>query len=217
VSQWFDHNFGLCSQFLSHGFGTIAIHSDQVVAWSLADSVVGDSADIGVETDEAHRRKGLGYCSVSLTLEQAFARGIRQIGWHYHLINVPSVKTAEAAGFQLQREYPAYAVHVDVERHAELANIVGAEFITQATVALEKGNCQEAHSLFNRTFGFSVHDESGVYLLAARAAVSSNDLDAAFTRLASAVERGWSATANNSTNPEFVQLQSDPRWLDLAG
>ena len=215
VSQWFDHNFGSRAAFLSRGFGAAAVHDDQVVAWSFADSVVGDRADIGVETDEAHQRKGLAYCTTCLTLEQAFDRGLRQIGWHCHLINVPSVKTAEKAGFQLQREYPAYAVHFDVEKHAGLANVIGGEIIGQATAALEAGSYQEAHSLFDRAFGFSINDEPDVHLLAACAAAGCNELDIAFARLASAVALGWSPPTDGSAYPELARLQSDPRWLDL--
>ena len=133
------------------------------------------------------------------------------------MINVPSVKAAEKVGFQLQYEYPTYVVHFDREKHENLANTIGGEIIGQATEALENSEYQEAHSLFNRALAFSVHDEPGVYLLAARAAAGCNESDAAFARLASAVGLGWSMTATESGYPEFAQLQSDPRWLDLEG
>ena len=107
-------------------------------------------------------------------------------------------------------------MHFDVEKHAGLVNIIGAEFISQATEALEKANYQEAHNLFGRAFGFFIHDEPGVHLLAARAAAGCNEPDTAFARLERAVALGWSTTADGTSYPELAQLQSDPRWLDLA-
>lgn len=209
VSQWLDHNFGSHAAFLDHGFGAVAVYDNQV-----ADSVVGDRVDIGVETDEAHQRKGLAYRTTCMALDQAFDRGLRQIGWHCHLVNAPSVETAEKVGFTLQREYRAYAVHFDVESHAKIANVIGGEFISQAAEVLVKGNCREAHDLFERALGFSTHDEFGVYLAAARTAARCNESEIAFTRLASAVERGWSPT-DESAYPELSRLLSDPLWLDL--
>ncbi|MFC2105502.1 GNAT family N-acetyltransferase [Candidatus Bipolaricaulota bacterium] len=216
VSQWLDHNFGSRAAFLDRGFGAAAVCDDQVVAWCLADSVVGDRADIGVETDEAHQRKGLAYCTTCMTLEQAFDRGLRQIGWHCHFINIPSVKTAEKVGFSLQREYRAYAVHFDVEEHANIANVIGVEFITQATEALERGACQESNDLLERMFGFCTPQKAAAYILAARAAAGCDESDVAFERLASAVKRGWSPTTDANAHPELVSLQADSRWLDLV-
>jgi len=217
VVQWLDHNFGSRAAFLDHGLGAAAIQDDQIVAWCLADSLVGDCADIGVETDEAHQRKGLAYCTTCTTLEQAFDRGLRQIGWHCHLVNVPSVRTAEKAGFTLQRECRVYAVHFDVEGHAKIANVIGVEFISQATEALERGDCQESHDLLERMFGFCTPQKAAIYLLAARAAAGCDESDIAFERLASAVARGYSPSTNASAYPELSRLRSDSRWLDLAG
>jgi RimJ/RimL family protein N-acetyltransferase len=216
VSQWLDSNFGSRAAFLDHGLGAVAIHDNQIIAWCLADSVVRQRTDIGVETDEAHQRRGLAYCTTCRTLEQAFDRGLKQIGWHCHLVNVPSVKTAEKAGFQCSYEYPAYAVHFDVEKHSKLADIIGDEIVGQASEALEKGDYREAHGLFDRGLGFFAHDDPDIYLLAARAAVRCGDSNTAFARLTSAVLRGWT-TMDEGVCPEFVQLQSDPRWLDLVG
>lgn len=215
VSQWIDHNFGSRASFLDHGFGAVAVHNRQVIAWCLADSVVGDRSDIGVETDVAHQQKGLAYCTTCMTLEQAFDRGFKQIGWHCHLVNAPSVKTAEKVGFILQREYRAYAVHFDVEEHVNIANVIGVEFVSQATQALERGDCQESHDLLERMFRFCAPQKAAAYLLAARAAAGCDESDIAFEKLADAVARGWSPSTDASAYPELSRLQSDPRWLDL--
>lgn len=74
IARWFEHNFGSQAGFLDRGFGAAAIQANRIVAWCLSDSVVGDRSDVGVETEEPHRRKGLAYCTTSKALEQAFAR-----------------------------------------------------------------------------------------------------------------------------------------------
>ena len=129
MTQWFDHNFGSHQAFLERGFGAVAMHSERIVGWCLADSIAASQSDIGPEVDEAHRQKGLAYGMTCLTLEQGFARGLERIGWHCHVINIQSVKTAEKAGFKFQYEYPAYAVHFDVEKHTELAQMIGDEIV----------------------------------------------------------------------------------------
>ena len=127
VLEWLDNNFGSQEAFLGNGLGAIAIHKGEVVAWCLADSVVGNQADIGVETEEAHQRKGLAYATTCLVLEIALERGIHHLGWHCHAINIPSVKTAVKAGFEIQSEYVLYAMYIDIAKHSQLVEIVAKE------------------------------------------------------------------------------------------
>ncbi|MBU1049430.1 GNAT family N-acetyltransferase [Candidatus Bipolaricaulota bacterium] len=127
VLEWLDHNFGSQAAFLEHGLGAVAIYENEVVAWCLADSVVGDRADIGVETEEAHQRKGLAYATTCLVLEKARDHGINHVGWHCHAINTPSVKTATKVGFRFQSEYVLYPMYIDVGKHSQLVKIVAEE------------------------------------------------------------------------------------------
>ena len=134
VGEWLESNFGSREAFLRHGgLGAIATHEGEVVSWCLTDSVVGDRADIGVETVEPHQRKGLAYATTCLVLESALERGIRRVGWHCHAINVPSVKTATRAGFELQYEYVLYFFYVDLAKHEKLVEFVGKASETAAS------------------------------------------------------------------------------------
>ncbi|MFC2095449.1 GNAT family N-acetyltransferase [Candidatus Bipolaricaulota bacterium] len=216
IAQWFNHNFGSKRGFLEHGFGAVAIHDGRIVGRCLADSVDGDRADIGPEIDEAHRQKGLAYCTTCLTLEQGFARGLKKIGWHCLVINTPSVRTADKAGFQLQYEYPAYVVQFDPEKHKNLADMIGDEIIGQATDAFGDGDIPEAHRLFERALAFYSPVDPTAWLLAARAAAGRGEANAAFDWLAQAVSRGWVPGAEASDYPELTGLQSDSRWLEIA-
>ena len=217
VEQWFDHNFGSRYAFLQRGFGAVAVHDNRIVGWCLADSVASNRADIGPETEEAHQRKGLAAATTCLTLEQGFDRGLEKIGWHCHVINEPSIKTANSAGFKLNYEYPAYAVHFDVEKHVELASMIGDEIVGQAREALHNGFCEEAHRLFECALGFSTHEDPAVYVQAAHAASCCNEIDVAFTRLENAFTLGWIPPTRERVQPELARLTTDPRWTALEG
>ncbi len=127
VLEWLRSNFGSLDAFLEHGFGAVAICRDEIVAWCLADSVVENRADIGVETEEAHQRKGLAYATTCLAVEIARERGIGHLGWHCHAINTPSVKTATKARFELHSEYVLYPMYIDIAQHAQLTDLVAHE------------------------------------------------------------------------------------------
>lgn len=216
VTEWITSNFVSKELFLEQGLGSVAIHDGKIVAWCLPDSVSGTGTDVGVETLEDHRRKGLAYCTTCQTLDQAFEKELSSVGWHCHVINTGSVKTAEKAGFELQYEYPAYVVHFDEEKHAKLAKMIGDEIVGHATEALNAGEHQEAHRLFEKALSFSAHTEATVYVMAARAAAGTRNMEQAFARLHQAVSLGWKPESLSAISDDFSLLRSDPRWERLA-
>jgi len=217
VADWLDANFGSRDGYLKHGFGAVAVRENAVVAWCLTDSVGQASCDIGVETEEAHRKRGLASLTTAHVLQQAVARGLRQVGWHCHAINVPSVKTAESAGFRMASEYVLYPIQFDVEKHAKLVEIVAAEFAQDVREALARGAGAEAARLSVTLLRLASEESPEPFVLAARAAAAAGETECALTYLETATAAGWLTPADAEGLPELARLIEDPRWQELAG
>lgn len=212
VSEWMEANFGSVDGFLRHGVGAVGVHEGRVVSWILADSLVDGLCDIGGETEEAHQRKGLAHAATCRTVELALDRGVERVGWHCHVINLPSIRTAEKAGFELRYEYAVYPVQFDPEGHEKLVRIVAGEYAEAAGEALERKAYGEADALFTRMLGFVGGPEADVAIGAARAAAGVGDPDRAFEFLDHAIRVGWNRAGQTRTRPEFESLQQDARW-----
>ena len=215
ISRWLDANFGSQEGFLDHGFGAVAIHQGAAVAWCLTDSVGKTSCDIGVETEDPHRKRGLASALTSMVLNDAFSRGLQQVGWHCHAINIPSVRTAERAGFSLAREYELYPIHFDVEKHRRLVSVVAAEFAEDARAALDRGDAASANQLCTDALAFVAEDDAELLVLAARAAAACGEADRALGHVKRAVASGWTAPQPGEGPAEFGGLMQDPRWQQL--
>jgi RimJ/RimL family protein N-acetyltransferase len=109
LRDWMDGNWGGEDGFLARGFGTAALHGEVIASWSLADCIVADRAEIGIHTAPEYRRRGLASQVASAAVAIAFDRGLTQVGWHCNDDNAGSYRTAEAAGFTLQRRYQLFA------------------------------------------------------------------------------------------------------------
>jgi len=215
VSQWMTANFGSVDDFLQHGIGAVAVYEGKIVGWILADSFVEGLSDIGGEIEEAHRQKGLAYTATCRTVELALDRGAERIGWHCHAINVPSVKTAETAGFELKYAYTVYPIQFDPEKHEKLVAIVAAEYVEAGNAAIASGDYASADEAFARMLRLTPEAASDVFHSAARAAAGAGEANRAFEFLSKAVETGWSDATQTRTQPEFVFLHQDPRWTAL--
>jgi RimJ/RimL family protein N-acetyltransferase len=105
VWEWMDGNWGGVDGFLTHGFGAAAVHGETVVSWSLADCIVADRAEVGIHTADEYRRRGLAGQVTAAAVAIAFDRGLTEIGWHCNDDNMASRRTAESAGFRMERQY----------------------------------------------------------------------------------------------------------------
>lgn len=85
-------------QFLKEGFGYIALDQGQVCAVSFSAAVSSDEIDIGVETHEDYRGKGL-----AAVLSDRMCEHILEVGknpvWAHSSSNLGSMKTALKCGF----------------------------------------------------------------------------------------------------------------------
>ena len=85
-------------QFLKNGFGYVALDGDNVIAIAFSAAVSSEEVDIGVETDENYRYKGL-----AKALADKMCREVLNIGkkpvWAHAVSNEGSKHTALAVGF----------------------------------------------------------------------------------------------------------------------
>jgi len=105
---WMENNWGSTTDFLQRGFGFVTIHDEEVVSWSLADCISGDTCEIGIHTAEAFRRRGLATITAAAAVDYALSSGYAMVGWHCAEDNLGSIGTAEKVGFERERDYTMY-------------------------------------------------------------------------------------------------------------
>jgi RimJ/RimL family protein N-acetyltransferase len=110
MERWIRNNWGSHAHFLSAGFGEATVCGTEVVAWSVADCVSEGTCEIGIHTAPQWRRKGMGSFTANGGIQCAFSIGMKTVGWHCHEENVASWRTAERAGFILERKYEEYRI-----------------------------------------------------------------------------------------------------------
>ena len=106
--------------FEAVGFGFAVMHESDIVGYSMTDYVCGDTCEIGVDIDEEHRMQGLGTLVATRTANEAFARGLRRIGWMSWASNHGSVAVSLNAGFSDVCEYDVHINHWPAENPADL-------------------------------------------------------------------------------------------------
>jgi GNAT superfamily N-acetyltransferase len=104
----------LCSEraseqdFLQRSFGICLVWGDEIVGWCLSEYNSRDRCEVGIGTLEPYRQRGLATCLASAFVEQAFSRGVLQVGWHCWASNAASVATAVKVGFGRVKDYPVF-------------------------------------------------------------------------------------------------------------
>jgi RimJ/RimL family protein N-acetyltransferase len=112
-------NWGSISDFLQKGFGFCTLHGKKAVSWSTTDCASGNRCEIGIYTHEDHRRQGLATLTTAAIVDYALSYGFSSVGWHCEEYNLPSIKTAEKAGFKLERKYIQYYACANEAFHLE--------------------------------------------------------------------------------------------------
>jgi len=97
-------------EFLEKSFGFCAVAGGEIAGWCMSEYNTGDRFEIGIETPEKHRRRGLALQTAKATISYGVARGYRLVGWHCWTDNTASNKLARALGFSHVCEYPAYVL-----------------------------------------------------------------------------------------------------------
>ncbi len=190
--------------WLAHSFGTCLLHGDEIVCWGLSEYDGPDRCEIGIETQEPYRRRGLATLTASATVEAAQARGMRRIGWDAWASNVASQATACKVGFELLESYPVYYAWFD-----EVDNLA-----VNGNVRLRAGDYAGAVPWFERAIA-SGRARQWVYRGAASAYAQAGQPDAALVALRGAVERGYRDLEGLRGAEELRSLRGAPGWRAL--
>jgi RimJ/RimL family protein N-acetyltransferase len=197
ITEWTSTDGWLSQQdFLKNGFGFCIIKGKDIVSWSIADYVIGNSCEIGIETDEDYRRKGFAAIVATACVKFALSNGIDRIGWHCFESNIASQKTAEKIGFKLRKKYaPIFGWFNSFDN-----------YLVQAYECYNNKNYIQASKLYENAFLLIEHGSEEVklsricnknnkywfYYNAARCHAHSGNDDLLFRRLRTSIELGLS-------------------------
>lgn len=119
VTASMKENWGSQSSFLEKGIGFCTLHNNKIVSWSLTDCVANNACEIGIQTDEEYQRQGLATLTVSAITDYCLSNGFEHVDWQCSEYNLPSIKTAEKAGFKLERKYVQHYACANKAHHLE--------------------------------------------------------------------------------------------------
>ena len=108
VTGWMKNNWESVGGFLQNAFGFCTIHNDRMASWSLADCIAGNACEIGIQTAEDYRQRGLATLTAAAMVDHALSHGLSEVGWHCHESNRGSQGVAEKVGFVHERDYVHY-------------------------------------------------------------------------------------------------------------
>lgn len=182
--------------FLHNGFGFCILKGECIVSWCMADYVIGNRCEIGIETDEEFRRKGLATIVVSACIKFCLSNGINHIGWHCFETNIGSIKTAEKVGFRMYKKYAPVFVWFNrfdnslVQAYICYTNknyLISAELYENAFRLLDVESEEVKRSrIYNEMDGY------WFYFNAARAYAYIGNINLSLDRLRQSIELGLS-------------------------
>lgn len=100
------------ADFLENSFAFCALQGNFIAAWCMSEYNADGGFEIGIETHEDHRRKGLAVQTARACFNQGIEKGYRYVGWHCWKKNVPSNKTALRLDLKYVLEYPVEYLEV---------------------------------------------------------------------------------------------------------
>ena len=107
IERWIISEFESEENFLETGFGFCLVEDDKtIVSWCIADWVVEEKAEIGIETAREYRKRGFATLCTAATVEYCQEKDY-QVGWHCNQDNEGSWRTAEKVGFVRKKSYLA--------------------------------------------------------------------------------------------------------------
>jgi RimJ/RimL family protein N-acetyltransferase len=191
--------------FLSHGFGFCLIQGDEIASWCFSEFNTGDRCEVGIETVEAHRRRGFATLTASALVEFALANGVNHIGWHCWASNTASINLAEKVGFEKSLEYPVYFGRFD-ERENCLVH--GWFYLYQLR------RYREAAEWYEK--GFELGEaRARAYYDAARAWALAGESSSSLRNLYQAIAHGWTDVAHLKEEADFKTLHETEDWEEL--
>jgi len=114
-------NWGTDENYMKYGGIWYLRRGDIIASWSMVDCFYDNRVEIGVHTDAAYRKMGLGRAVVAANINDCYERGVRSIGWHCTDINKGSIAIAEKMGFTLLNKYVSFTSYPPVENFHDLS------------------------------------------------------------------------------------------------
>jgi hypothetical protein len=96
--------------FFEKSFGFCIAKNDKIIGWCLSEYNIGDRYEIGIETLEPYRQKGIATITANSVINYGISKGSTKIGWHCWNTNKSSILTAESLGFERKIEYPVISI-----------------------------------------------------------------------------------------------------------
>jgi RimJ/RimL family protein N-acetyltransferase len=197
-------NWGSIESFVERGFGFCTLCDEQVVSWCIADCASGNACEIGIRTHPDYRRRGLASVTVAAAADYALSHGFAEVGWHCWEGNAGSIGVAEKVGFEMERQYVAYARMFDDATH--LAEVGLAHFVA--------GEYQLAVESYDKAFALRRDPfPHQYYHLAARAWAALGNRERATSLLHQAIDQGENRLDYTQGCAEFAILHGTSGWL----
>jgi len=191
--------------FKASGLGFVVLSDCGIVGHSMTDYVCGDACEIGVAIDEGYRLKGLGTLLATRTANEAFARGLRRVGWMSWACNHGSVAVSLNAGFSDVCEYDVYINHWPAENPGDLTQEELQTFAKEYEARFEER---------------PPRDSGYPHIVAATAWALAGSGQKCRAQLRNAIEMGWltSVAQLQALWPELftvLDLQERKPWAEL--
>jgi RimJ/RimL family protein N-acetyltransferase len=99
--------------FLDKSFGYCTIYDNEITSWCMSEYNTDQRFEIGIETHQDHRRKGLALQIARACINFGAEKGYTKVGWHCWKTNLPSNKLASSLGFKYVLEYPTEYLEIE--------------------------------------------------------------------------------------------------------
>jgi RimJ/RimL family protein N-acetyltransferase len=217
MTDWMKTNWGSTSDFMKKGFGFCTLHHKEIVSWSIADCKSGNACEIGIHTQEDHRRQGLATLTASAAVDYALPNGFTQVGWHCDEYNQESIGVAEKVGFKLERKYIQYFACSNEAHHlGETAAFhFRAKRYKEAIENYEKFLATPQEKLPNWLREILPQELGVHYFRVALSKAAIGDNKGALEYLDKAVDNGWLHIDFLQSRKEFQKMHGTPAWNNI--
>lgn len=190
--------------FLQHSFGVCAVQGETIAGWCLSEYNWNGRCEVGIETRPAFRQRGIATLLTHALVEEAFDRGLREVGWHCWADNEPSWRTAKRAGFRHVCDYPTYFALFD-----EVLNLA-----VNGNLSFEQDDFAGAHRWYARAIAQGAA-QPWVFWNAACAAAQAGILESVADYVRTAVAHGLDDFDRIRHSPHLEPLHGTDAWRAL--
>jgi hypothetical protein len=192
--------------FLARSFGVCVVDeaTQALAGWCLSEYNTGDRCEVGIETVEGYRRRGLATAMTCALVELARARDIAHVGWDCWTSNTPSSGTALKAGFTKQYDESIYFAWFN-----EADNLA-----VHGNVCFGNGQYAEALDWYGQAFARGNQWEWSFWN-AAQAAVHEGRHDASLRYLLQAIDHGFTDIERIRASEHLKPLHGSAGWEAL--